>query len=146
MGRRVIALKWAGTCADCGAELAPGDRARYYGRGRIYGADCHERDGTPRADWKAKLATKCRGCDGHGTVRSTSGGKIPCRNCDGTGSRAVEDFARAGGHRRRGPVDDSPGARASYHDPRGAYAADGTFLGTVGPKCEDAPCCGCCSA
>lgn len=47
--------------------------------------------------------------------------------------------------RRSGPVDDSPGARASYYDPRGAYSADGTFLGTVGRRCEDAPCCGCCS-
>lgn len=47
--------------------------------------------------------------------------------------------------RSRGPVDDSPGALRSYYDPRGAYSADGTFLGTVGPRCEDAPCCGCCS-
>lgn len=46
---------------------------------------------------------------------------------------------------RRGPVDDTPGALASYYDPRGVYAANGTFLGTTGPRCEDAPCCGCCS-
>jgi hypothetical protein len=32
-----------------------------------------------------------------------------------------------------------------HYDRGGAYAQDGTFLGTTGPRCEDAPCCGCCS-
>lgn len=40
--------------------------------------------------------------------------------------------------------DHSPGAIASHYDRRGAYSADGTYLGHGGPRCEDAPCCGCC--
>lgn len=40
--------------------------------------------------------------------------------------------------------DCSPGAVASHYDRRGAYTADGTYLGHGGPRCEDAPCCGCC--
>jgi len=39
---RNLITKYTGTCADCGAELPTGSRARYYGRGRLYGIDCHE--------------------------------------------------------------------------------------------------------
>ena len=40
--RKTITLKYAGKCADCGAVLAVGTTARWYGRGRVYGLDCHE--------------------------------------------------------------------------------------------------------
>lgn len=40
---RIINLKYAAVCKDCGATLEVGDRARYYGRGKIYGVDCHDR-------------------------------------------------------------------------------------------------------
>ena len=49
---------------------------------------------------------------------------------------------RRAGSRR--PVDGSEGALRSFHDPEGVYAQDGTYLGKAGPRCEDAPCCGCC--
>lgn len=39
---KTITLKYAGKCADCGAVLEVGTTARWYGRGRIYGLDCHE--------------------------------------------------------------------------------------------------------
>jgi len=39
---RNLITKYTGTCADCGAELPTGSKARYYGRGRLYGIDCHE--------------------------------------------------------------------------------------------------------
>ena len=39
---RNLITKYTGTCADCGAELPTGSKARYYGRGRLYGVDCHE--------------------------------------------------------------------------------------------------------
>lgn len=42
MAKRIIMLKWPATCRDCGAELEAGARARYYGRGKVYGVDCHE--------------------------------------------------------------------------------------------------------
>ena len=38
----------------------------------------------------------------------------------------------------------APGRVASHYDPVGAYSPDGTYLGKTGPRCEDAPCCGCC--
>lgn len=39
----VVELEAEATCADCGADLFPGDRARVYPGGRIYGTDCHGR-------------------------------------------------------------------------------------------------------
>jgi len=39
---RNLITKYAGACADCGSELPAGAKARYYGRGRLYGIDCHE--------------------------------------------------------------------------------------------------------
>ncbi len=97
---RIISLKYAAKCRDCGADLEVGARARYYGRGRIYGVDCHHRN-----------------------IQSNS---------------------------PRGLTEDehnywSPGRVASHYDPHGAYSPDGTYLGSTGPRCEDAPCCGCCS-
>jgi hypothetical protein len=43
---KTITLQYAAACRDCGAELQPGAKARWYGRGRVYGLDCHEQ--TPR--------------------------------------------------------------------------------------------------
>lgn len=40
-GGRGITLKYDGECADCGAFLPKGTTARWYGRGRLYGYDCH---------------------------------------------------------------------------------------------------------
>ena len=43
-GGRGITLKFDGECADCGAFLAKGTTARWYGRGRLYGYTCHASD------------------------------------------------------------------------------------------------------
>lgn len=40
---RIITLKYQGVCADCGAMLPVGSKARWYGRGRVYGLHCHTR-------------------------------------------------------------------------------------------------------
>lgn len=40
---RARPLRWAATCADCGARLEPGDLAVFYGRGRVFGRRCHTR-------------------------------------------------------------------------------------------------------
>ena len=42
MSGRTIKLKWPARCTDCGATLVPGERARFYGRDRIYGTRCHK--------------------------------------------------------------------------------------------------------
>jgi len=41
--RRTLTLRHPATCAECGAELAVGDRARYYVPYRFYGIGCHAR-------------------------------------------------------------------------------------------------------
>ena len=42
---------------------------------------------------------------------------------------------------------DNEGHTRSHYDPTGFYAADGTLMGRTNARgrCEDAPCCGCCS-
>jgi hypothetical protein len=91
-----ITLTKDATCADCGAALPAGTRARWYRSGKAYGLDCHK-----------------------------------------SAARRRERTAYERGDR-------SPGAIASHYDRRGAYTSDGTYLGHGGPRCEDAPCCGCC--
>jgi len=38
---QIITLKYPGKCKQCKAPLFPGDLARWYGKGRIYGLHCH---------------------------------------------------------------------------------------------------------
>ena len=47
---RIIKLRWPAVCRDCGTDLAPGIEARYYGKGRIFGVHCHDKDGN-RTSW-----------------------------------------------------------------------------------------------
>ena len=42
---RTITLKYPGRCRDCGADLAVGEKAKWYGRGKVYGLNCHEKSG-----------------------------------------------------------------------------------------------------
>ncbi len=47
---RTITLRYAATCRDCGTGLPAGAEARYYGKGRVFGLDCHDQqDGRSRA-------------------------------------------------------------------------------------------------
>ena len=59
---KTITLKFAGKCADtqCGASLPVGSKGRWYGRGRIYGMDCHDKfDGGIR--WANGRAIRAKG-------------------------------------------------------------------------------------
>lgn len=47
---KVIVTKYDGNCADCGAFLPAGTRVKWYGRGRIYGFDCHARPAARNRD------------------------------------------------------------------------------------------------
>jgi len=70
-----ITLRFAATCRDCGAELPAGSRARFYGRGRVYGTTCHANAGenSPRA---SRYPSRPRGrCE-----------DAPCCGCCDTGN------------------------------------------------------------
>jgi hypothetical protein len=43
---KTITLKFPAQCRDCGAGLSPGERARFYGRGIVYGLTCHDQTTT----------------------------------------------------------------------------------------------------
>ena len=53
---RKITLHYPGICTDCGSELPIGTTARYYGRGRIYGVECHDVPTTPTTPTRYLLA------------------------------------------------------------------------------------------
>ena len=38
---RMITLKYAGKCRDCGASLLAGSKAKYHGNNVVSGLDCH---------------------------------------------------------------------------------------------------------
>lgn len=104
MARKIFPLKYPATCRDCGAALPVGARARYYGRGRVYGVDCHA-DTRTDADKRAQrqertqrrqerqerrtadvVSTRCEDypCCGHGPPPQGDGGGCPTRFADGT--------------------------------------------------------------
>lgn len=41
----IVELQRDGTCAECGAALPAGTRARWYRNGAVYGIDCHPKTG-----------------------------------------------------------------------------------------------------
>lgn len=92
---KTLTLKREAECADCGATLPAGTRARYYNPRHIYGLDCHEDKRT----------------NGNGY----------------NGGNSVQERSRL--------------------DPTGFYNAAGELMGRTNAngRCEDAPCCGCCT-
>jgi DnaJ-class molecular chaperone len=95
MARRVIELRWPATCRDCGAALMAGDRARYYGRGRVYGLDCHEQKDRPERKRRRRengrqtpQVEACAVCTGRGHLGVGSPRdqkRKPCPACRGVG-------------------------------------------------------------
>lgn len=132
---RTIKLRWSATCRDCGAALEVGDTARYYGRGRVYGVNCHDREGNRTETGEAATGYALAPFVNAGRDNGRTADEHPAHWPNGPGLTAFEQG------------DTSPGAEASHHDRTGFYSADGTCLGSQNPagRCEDAPCCGCCS-
>lgn len=87
---KLITLKFEGKCADksCGAVLPVGSKAKWYGRGRVYGIGCH--------------------------------GSKPSKK-------------RYGGYRNSGIN--------VYYSP----STGNEWSQNARGRCEDAPCCGCCT-
>jgi hypothetical protein len=50
---KTITLKFAGKCADCGTPLPVGTKAKWYGRGRVYGLDCHSKPASNESKYKS---------------------------------------------------------------------------------------------
>jgi hypothetical protein len=45
----MITLRRPAVCADCGANIKAGTRARWYRNGKVYGTTCHEQKPKRRA-------------------------------------------------------------------------------------------------
>jgi len=77
---KTIILKFAGKCYDCGASLAPGTKAKWYGRGRVYGLDCHAAPAGLSRNKSGELVDK----NGHiGWVATMSDGSEAYQNYKG---------------------------------------------------------------
>jgi hypothetical protein len=62
---KTITLKFAGTCKACGASLPVGAKARWTGRGRVFGLSCHSADAAATDDiglrWERGRAVQANG-------------------------------------------------------------------------------------
>ena len=56
---KTITLKYSGYCHECAAPLPVGTRAKGYGRGKVYGVECHA-PRRPQRDPEAVLAERER--------------------------------------------------------------------------------------
>jgi hypothetical protein len=85
---KILTLKFPATCADknCGAALPAGTRAKWYGRGRVYGLDCHERPEGAGRSARSVVSTRCEDypCCGHGPAPQGDGGGCPTTYSDGS--------------------------------------------------------------
>ena len=88
MRGKKISLKYEGKCRECGAALAAGETAYWYGKGKVYGIGCHSAPKGKDA-WRRKLTR-----ENPGLIILGNGTEI-------------------------------------WQNPKG--------------RCEDAPCCGCCT-
>lgn len=62
---KTISLKYPAACAECGTSLEVGARARWYGRGRVYGIGCHPGLSSDRRVRAARCEdAPCCGCCG----------------------------------------------------------------------------------
>jgi len=55
--KRMITLKYPAKCAECGTDLHPGDKARFYGMGKVYGTTCHARTDPAARPRQSKFET-----------------------------------------------------------------------------------------
>ncbi len=144
---RTITLKYDATCLDCGTKLAAGERARYYGRGRVYGTECHEQKPQRQTARGPGVLSKAGRVLGQGVATQRASANIRSE-----ARQTATQRARADVHRETLAYQYSHGqiSEAQYRsacDPTGFYNANGECIGRVNPngRCEDAPCCGCCS-
>ena len=78
---RTITMKFAGYCADCSAPLPAGSRARWTGRGRVFGLTCHA---AAAAKPKPAADEGIRWVAGRGAVQSNGMCEdAPCCGCCG---------------------------------------------------------------
>lgn len=83
-----LTAKYKGTCHNCKESILPGQSIYWSPRSAIH-VDCQT------AKWSADACTSCSGRGYHW--------QGACPSCDGTGSRKVQEFARAGGHPSQAP-------------------------------------------
>jgi endogenous inhibitor of DNA gyrase (YacG/DUF329 family) len=77
---KTITLQYAATCRDCGAALEVGTKAKWYGRGRVYGIACHAR---PSAEFTPALR-----------LTDAQAGNLACPTCKRPGALTPQQAHR----------------------------------------------------
>jgi hypothetical protein len=123
---KIIVTKYEARCADCGAFLPAGTKVKWYGRGRVYGLECHEKPATASTTRTKKWLEAAEGARRmqRGTLAMDWG-------------KAVDYDTYENLHEG-----EPRGLTMSRLDPYGAYSPDGELIGRVSCGCEDYPCCG----
>ncbi len=103
---KVITLRFPGTCKDCGAALPVGSRARWYGRGRVYGTECHGDSRRAAAKLEAGQAEQVYRSGYRGPCEDA-----PCCGCCGPGTGGPGDYLQ----------DQREAAEAYYEREEGRY-------------------------
>jgi RecJ-like exonuclease len=125
--------KYPGKCIECREPVAKGaGECRKSKRGRWY-VLCSEHAGRGKMPYNG-----CTTCSGAGVLY---GGRN-CPTCDGTGSATVQAY---GGSRYRSGRDRIIDADAHAASVLTTFAGDAEVFTNRNGRCEDAPCCGCCT-
>jgi hypothetical protein len=123
---KTITLQYPATCADCGASLPTGTRARWYGHGRVYGLTCHGRSGVSAATSGAVYdpirehgGAGFADPGGRSALRAASSRNprnLPCPTCGRPNVLTPAD--RAAGYQCNACADEAEGPRTtSYLEP-----------------------------
>jgi hypothetical protein len=130
---RTIIAKFPGNCRECGKGIHRGQTIKFYGRGHATHANCLAPDGveTP-GEIAARTVAPCWICaDPNGKFRNMgAGAPVWCDACFEKEKAKTFTAGNVRFNRYAGYTRFASGAEV-FTNPRG--------------RCEDAPCCGCCS-
>ena len=101
---KTITLQYPAVCADCKADLPVGAKARWYGRGRVYGIGCHAappghapRNVVRRLDDDGDDRSMFADPGGNSALRAASRSNprnLPCPTCERPNMLTPADRAR----------------------------------------------------
>ena len=118
MSARILTARYAGRCRGCGGRFEAGTRIAWAGKRQSYHLQCSDSGG-------------CERCESSGTIYVGHDEPVPCPDC--APQQHEELRRRVYPSRELAVLEECARAGATMH-----YT-------NPGGRCEDAPCCGCCS-
>ncbi len=148
---RTMIAKYPGTCCDCGKPIKAQTPIKFYGRGRAAHQNCFNADGKTENEIAAEYRGKCWNCDSMDGRFRRMGAATPvwCDEC--FEENRTLDHHDTDHHGEDEAAGFEPGTLAN--DRRMArngvsvvrFSSGAVMTQNSRGRCEDAPCCGCCS-